>query len=136
MYTMKQTCEITGLNYETLKFYCNKGIVPNVKRNASNHRIFNEDNIMWLKNLSCLRDCGLSIHEMVEYVELSIEGERTIPTRREMLNQKQTEVKDKIKRLEQSLRYIDLKQDFYNDVENGKISYFSYIDIDKIKEEN
>ena len=32
MYTMKQACEKTGLSYETLKFYCNQGLVPNVKR--------------------------------------------------------------------------------------------------------
>ncbi|MFV0425339.1 MAG: MerR family transcriptional regulator [Bacilli bacterium] len=134
MYTMKQTCEITGLTYETLKFYCNKGIVPNVERNANNHRIFNEDNIRWLKNLSCLRDCGLSIHEMVEYVELAVAGQNTIPARREILNLKQQEVKNKIKRLEQSLRYIELKQEFYNDVEEGNISYYSYIDVDSIKE--
>ena len=42
MYTMKQTCEEVGMNYETLKFYCNEGLIPNVKRNKNNHRIFDE----------------------------------------------------------------------------------------------
>ena len=32
LYSMKQVCETTGLTYETLKFYCNQGLVPNVKR--------------------------------------------------------------------------------------------------------
>jgi len=31
-YTMKQACELTGMNYETLKFYCNSGLVPGLKR--------------------------------------------------------------------------------------------------------
>ena len=30
MYTMKQTCEATGLAYETLKFYCNAGLEESV----------------------------------------------------------------------------------------------------------
>ena len=30
--TMKQCCEATGMSYEALKFYCNEGLVPNVKR--------------------------------------------------------------------------------------------------------
>ena len=34
MFTMKQAHEQTLLPYETLKFYCNQGLVPNVKRNA------------------------------------------------------------------------------------------------------
>ena len=40
MYTMKETCVQTGLSYETLKFYCNQGLVPNVKRDQNNRRIF------------------------------------------------------------------------------------------------
>ena len=40
MYTMKQACEKTGLSYETLKFYCNQGLVPNVKRDGNNRRVF------------------------------------------------------------------------------------------------
>lgn len=33
MYSMKETCEKVGMNYETLKYYCNEGLIPNVKRN-------------------------------------------------------------------------------------------------------
>ena len=39
MYSMKQACEVTNLTYETLKYYCNEGLVPNVKRDKNNHRI-------------------------------------------------------------------------------------------------
>lgn len=30
MYSMKETCQKVGMTYETLKFYCNQGLVPNV----------------------------------------------------------------------------------------------------------
>lgn len=61
MYTMKETCEKTGLSYETLKFYCNQGLVPNVKRDSKNHRIFDERDVAWINSLNCLRNCGMSI---------------------------------------------------------------------------
>ena len=48
MYTMKQAYEKTGLAYETLKFYCNQGLVPNVKRDKQNRRIFDDRDIAWL----------------------------------------------------------------------------------------
>lgn len=32
MYSMKEVCNATGMKYETLKYYCNEGLVPNVKR--------------------------------------------------------------------------------------------------------
>ena len=31
LYTMKETCNLTNLTYDTLKYYCNEGLVPNVK---------------------------------------------------------------------------------------------------------
>ena len=34
MYTMKEVCKETGMTYEGLKFYCNQGLVPNVKRDG------------------------------------------------------------------------------------------------------
>ena len=42
MFTMKEACNQTHLPYETLKFYCNQGLVPNVKRDKNNRRIFDE----------------------------------------------------------------------------------------------
>lgn len=32
VYTMMQACKQTNMTYQTLKFYCNEGLVPNVKR--------------------------------------------------------------------------------------------------------
>lgn len=32
LYSMKQACQKVGMTYEALKFYCNQGLVPNVKR--------------------------------------------------------------------------------------------------------
>lgn len=40
MYTMLETCRKTGMTYETLKFYCNEGLVPNVKRDKNNRHVF------------------------------------------------------------------------------------------------
>ncbi len=34
MYTMKEVCRETGMTDEGLKFYCNQGFVPNVKRDG------------------------------------------------------------------------------------------------------
>ena len=35
MYTMKEACKLTNLSYETLKYYCNEGLVPNIKRDKN-----------------------------------------------------------------------------------------------------
>lgn len=99
MYTMKETCKKVDMSYETLKFYCNEGLIPNVQRNDSNHRIFTDKNIAWISSLTCLKECGMSIKEMKEYLALCLEGEKTIPIRKEILELKRKELVKKKKLL-------------------------------------
>lgn len=85
MYTMMQVCRELDMTYQTLKFYCNEGLVPNVKRDGNNRRIFDEKDVKWIKDLTCLKKCGLSIQEMKDYLDLCLAGESTISKRKEML---------------------------------------------------
>lgn len=124
-YTMQQTCQRTGLSYDTLKFYCKEGLVPNVARDKNNRRIFDERNIAWIKGLSCLRDCGMSIAEMKEYLKLCLGGEETIPQRQVMLDVKLQELEQRIREIKSCINYIHRKQKFYEDVLSGKREYSS-----------
>lgn len=124
-YSMKQAVEKTGLTYDTLKFYCNEGLVPNVKRDKNNYRIFDEKDIAWINSLSCLRKCGMSIGEMKEYLALCLEGEATIPKRKEILDLKLNELNHKIQEIKKSIDYINWKHKFYDDVLSGKTKYYS-----------
>ena len=74
MYSMKEACTLTNMTYENLKFYCNEGLVPHVKRDNNNRRIFDEKDVKWIKDLTCLKKCGMSIQEMKEYLELCMQG--------------------------------------------------------------
>ena len=125
MFSMKQACEQTNLPYETLKFYCNQGLSPNVKRNSNNYRIFDENDIAWINSLNCLRNCGMSISEMKDYIKLCLEGESTIPERKEILAIKRQSLLEQQKLIQESIDYIDWKQGFYDDVLSGKIEYIS-----------
>lgn len=125
MYAMKEACEKTGLAYETLKYYCNQGLVPNVKRDKKNRRIFDDRDIAWINSLNCLRNCNMSIQEMREYIQLCMEGEVSIPERKQILAKKRQSLEEELKRIQDSIDYIDWKQGFYNDILSGKTKYFS-----------
>lgn len=125
IYTMLQTCQLTHMSYETLKFYCNQGLVPNVKRDANNRRIFDDRDIAWINSLTCLKSCELSIAEMKRYVQLCQQGEASIPERQAMLEHKRRELLEKQQALQDALDYIDRKQGFYRDVLAGKTPYVS-----------
>ena len=125
MYTMKQACRQTGLSYETLKFYCNQGLVPNVKRDEQNRRIFSDRDIRWINSLGCLKNCGMGIQEMRQYLQLCLEGPSSIPERKLILEEKRLELEQELKRVQDSIAYIDWKQQFYDEVLSGKREYIS-----------
>ncbi|HIZ78179.1 MAG TPA: MerR family transcriptional regulator [Candidatus Lachnoclostridium stercorigallinarum] len=120
MYTMKQVSEITGLPYETLKFYCNQGLVPGLKRDGANRRIFDEQDISGIFCLKRLRGCGMGIHEIREFLELCRQGKSSVPERKEVLDRKKQELLRQIEEIRKSIAYIDEKQAYYDMVMAGE----------------
>lgn len=127
MYSMKEACALTHMTYENLKFYCNEGLVPNVKRDSRNYRVFDEHDIKWIQSLNCLKNCGMSIAEMKEYLALCLQGEGTIPARKLILAAKKEALLQSIVQLQGAVAYIDWKQGFYDDILSGKTKYYSHL---------
>jgi len=115
MYSMKEACSLTNMTYENLKFYCNEGLVPNVKRDSRNYRVFDEHDIKWIQSLNCLKSCGISLAEMKTYLALC----------KVILAEKKEALLQSIAELQKSVAFIDWKQGFYDDVLSGKTEYYS-----------
>lgn len=125
LYSMKDVCKKTGMTYETLKFYCNQRLVPNVKRAGNNYRVFDDRDVAWIESLGCLKCCGMSIQEMREYIALCMRGQPSIPERKAILRRKRAQILEHIRELEGAVDYIDQKQAFYDGALAGKIPYES-----------
>ena len=125
LFTMMEVCREADMSYQTLKFYCNQGLVPNVKRDKNNRRVFDEHDLEWVKSLTCLKKCGMSIAEMRAYLELCLEGEGSIPKRKDMLADIRERLLAQLTEVQGSIDYIDWKQGFYDDVLAGRTEYFS-----------
>lgn len=91
MYSLKEVYREIGMTYEAMMLYCNAGFVPNVKRDANHHRVFDDRNVAWIRSLTCLKNCRMSIQEMKGYIALCLKGEGTIPERKVILKQKRAQ---------------------------------------------
>lgn len=120
LYKMKEVCDEINMPYETLRYYCNEGLVPNVKRDDNNHRLFDNRDMAWLKGLQCLRVCGLNIAELKNYMNLCLEGPASIKKRKAILTKKKEIILKEIQALTDSVDYIDQKQAYYNRIPNGE----------------
>lgn len=125
LHSMKEACMQTGLSYETLKYYCNIGLVPNIKRSSNNRRVFDDHDIAWIKSLTCLKKCGMTIEEMKQYLAYCLQGPSSIPVRNVMLEKKLAILQEKKNEIQESIDYIGWKQHFYHEVLEGKRPYIS-----------
>lgn len=127
LHSMREVCQKTGFPYETLKFYCNKGLVPNLKRSESNYRLFDDNDIGWIESLKCLRRCGMGIEEMLRYKDLCMQGRKSIPERRKILAEKLDNLRKEQEKIQTSIDFILWKERLYADIESGKIPYKSFL---------
>ena len=103
MYTMKDVCNQTDMSYETLKYYCKEGLIPNVKRDKNNYRVFDENNIEWIKGLQCLKKCGMSLKDMRMYLDYCMQGKVNKPERVDMLNETKEDLERRLSEIQESL---------------------------------
>ena len=62
---------------------------------------------------------------MKEYLALCLEGEKSIPTRKIILQNKREALLQSIEKLQQAVAFIDWKQSFYDKVLSGEMMYYS-----------
>ena len=123
-YTMMQVCKETGMTYQALKFYCNEGLVPNVKRDKNNRRVFDERDVAWISSLTSLKKCGMSIQEMKDYLASACKASAPSAAQ-DPAGAEAGALRAGIRELQDSVAYIDWKQNFYDEVLSGKRPYES-----------
>jgi DNA-binding transcriptional MerR regulator len=85
MYTIKETAKLMEMTEHTLRYYTDKGLVPTVKRDKNNNRLFDDESINWLTGIKYLRASGMSIEAIKEYIDLCLEGDSTIEQRYQII---------------------------------------------------
>lgn len=113
-YSIKQVCERTHLKAHVLRYYEKEGLLPYVLRSAGGIRQYSEDNLEWIGLICCLKSTGMSIKQIKEFVELSMQGDVTLKQRCNMLIEHKKKVEEEL---------IDMKKHLQK--VSGKIEYFT-----------
>lgn len=72
MYTVKEIAELLDLTSHTVRYYSDKGLVPNEQRDKNNNRLFDDESINWLTGVKYLKQCGMSVEDIKTYVDLCL----------------------------------------------------------------
>ncbi len=113
MYTIKKVSEILDMSEHTIRFYSDQGIIPNLKRDKNNIRLFDEEALNWLTVIKYLRSTNMSLANIKDYIRLCLEGLDTIEARYNiMLNQQQI-AKKQLEQAQNTLEFLNHKVSLY-----------------------
>lgn len=113
-YTIGKVAERVGLTTYTLRYYEKEGLLPHIQKDAKGNRYYSEDDIFWIELIKCLKDTGMPIAAIKHIVELSLQGEDTVPKRKEILLSHKESLEKQMMLLQQSMDKIDKKIAWYN----------------------
>ena len=64
MYTIQQASLLIEIPASSIRYYEKIDLIPPIKRNEQEHRIFDEQDIELLKLIKCFRNLGMSIEDI------------------------------------------------------------------------
>jgi DNA-binding transcriptional MerR regulator len=108
-YTIKQVSEKTALSPHVLRYYENEGLLPSISRSRNGIRRYTEHDLEWLGLICCLKNTGMSIKQIRVFVELSLEGDKTLKQRVEMLKEHKRLVEARIAEMQAHLEKVTKK---------------------------
>ena len=112
-YSIAQAAQRCGMSAHTLRYYDKEGLLPFVERNASGARVFKESDFSWLAMIRCLKNTGMQIKKIKEFIDWSLAGDATIEKRLNFLRQYKQSVEKQMLELQQHLDLIEYKIRYY-----------------------
>ncbi|PYG85834.1 DNA-binding transcriptional MerR regulator [Ruminiclostridium sufflavum DSM 19573] len=126
-YTIKLAAQKANLSPNVLRYYEKEGLLLNIKRSESGIRQYSEEDMEWLGLICCLKNTGMSIKQIRDFVNLSIQGPETLKERCEMLIAHKQDVEERIKemnwhleKVSHKIAYFTMQYKEYSDEEDSR----------------
>ena len=120
MFSVKEVAQKLNLTEHTIRFYTDRDLIPTIKRDKNNNRIFDQESMNWLKGVKFLKESGMSIKDIKSYNDLCLLGDATIPDRLEIiLNRKEIAVAQ-LEELKKSVEFLENKAKKYEEIIKGE----------------
>jgi DNA-binding transcriptional MerR regulator len=111
--TISEVSKKFDITQDTLRYYERIGLLPTIKRNKNGIRIYTQDDCNWVGFIKCMRNSGLSIDVLLEYVMLFNQGDETIENRKELLIEQRKLLTEKMEEMKRTIERLNHKIESY-----------------------
>ena len=113
VYTVGEMAKLVGIPASTLRYYDKQGLLPFVERSPGGIRMFREQDYEWLQVIHCLKQTGMPLKDIREFVEMAMEGDGTIGPRLDLILRQQEAVRAQMAELQKTLDILEFKRWYY-----------------------
>ncbi|MCA1065655.1 MerR family transcriptional regulator [Rossellomorea sp. AcN35-11] len=105
-YTIGQVAKRNNMTISQLHYYDRQGLLPFVKRTENGDRLFDENSLLFLDMILCLKNTDMPIKKIKQFVNWTMEGETTLPHRLALMQEQEQNVLQQINELNGNLQKI------------------------------
>lgn len=104
----------TGLSIDTLRYYEEEELlIP--ARNEKNYRVYTEEDYCWVQLLLKMKQTGMTITNIKNFVALQKQGDKTLPNRIQILDNHMENLYEQQKDLAETISFVAKKVDVYRE---------------------
>lgn len=98
---------------DTLRYWEREGAIPPVSRDDAGYRDYDDEDLDWIVFAKCMREAGVSIEYLIEYITLFKQGEVTLQARKDLLREQLGTIAQRLHEIQQTYDLIADKVDNY-----------------------
>ena len=107
--TIAEVSKKVNLSADTLRYYERIGLIPEVNRTESGIRNYTEEDLGWIEFSKCMRNAGISIEALIEYIKLYKKGDVTLEARKQLLISQKDVIKERLEEIQNTFDRINYK---------------------------
>ena len=113
IYTVSEMAKLLNVTPSTLRYYDREGLLPFVERSENGIRVFKDEDLRWLKIISCLKSAGMTLKNIRRYIEMAMEGDETVDARLQLLMDQREQILKQMAELQHTLDVVEYKCWYY-----------------------
>ena len=107
--TIAEVSQKFDISPDTLRYYERIGLIPPVPRTSGGIRDYDEVSCSWISLMKCMRQAGVQIEALIEYVALFQQGDSTIAARKALLVEQREQLIQRMENMQKSLDRLNYK---------------------------
>ena len=119
LYTVGEMARKLNVAPSTLRYYDKEGLLPFVERSGGGIRMFKDSDFEWLSIIECLKQTGMPLREIRDFIDWCMEGDTTIGKRKALIEKQRQAVLEQIRSLQDTLAMLDFKKWYYEVAEQA-----------------